>query len=266
MVLTMKPSRRVLSFCHCSFRAQVRGASLLFREKIITVTEVTDIADITKDTWKIPGTKIVVCVCVCVFFPFILDIKFVGRTSRGHNSLSLFSLSFMVINVSVQYNGGFLFWCPFMVINVSVQYYGGFLFWCFIFLQNKNKRLLYLVWNMALLMYVGIFLVHVILENPPPLLRSPLLITYCVLITAALDDVLFNAIYSPPGREDEAQSYARRVVTIRDVVYKAGGGGQRRPSGRSSSGANGSSREHVSQARRFVSFGFCDVLQKSRLY
>ena len=25
----------------------------------------------------------VVC-CVCVFFPFILDIKFVGRTSRGH--------------------------------------------------------------------------------------------------------------------------------------------------------------------------------------
>ena len=25
-----------------------------------------------------------VCVFVCVFFPFILDIKFVGRTSRGH--------------------------------------------------------------------------------------------------------------------------------------------------------------------------------------
>ena len=24
------------------------------------------------------------CVCVCVFFPSILDIKFVGRTSRGH--------------------------------------------------------------------------------------------------------------------------------------------------------------------------------------
>ena len=24
------------------------------------------------------------CVCVCVFFPFILDIKLVGRTSRGH--------------------------------------------------------------------------------------------------------------------------------------------------------------------------------------
>ena len=25
-----------------------------------------------------------VCVCVCVFFPSMLDIKFVGRTSRGH--------------------------------------------------------------------------------------------------------------------------------------------------------------------------------------
>ena len=25
-----------------------------------------------------------ICVCVCVFFPSILDIKFVGRTSRGH--------------------------------------------------------------------------------------------------------------------------------------------------------------------------------------
>ena len=22
--------------------------------------------------------------CVCVFFPFIVDIKFVGRTNRGH--------------------------------------------------------------------------------------------------------------------------------------------------------------------------------------
>ena len=27
---------------------------------------------------------IYICVCVCVFFPSILDIKFVGRTSRGH--------------------------------------------------------------------------------------------------------------------------------------------------------------------------------------
>ena len=27
---------------------------------------------------------VTMCVCVCVFFPSILDIKFVGRTSRGH--------------------------------------------------------------------------------------------------------------------------------------------------------------------------------------
>ena len=30
------------------------------------------------------ASGVCVCVCVCVFFPFILDIKFVGRTSRGH--------------------------------------------------------------------------------------------------------------------------------------------------------------------------------------
>ena len=30
------------------------------------------------------GLTVCVCVCVCVFFPFILDIKFVGHTSRGH--------------------------------------------------------------------------------------------------------------------------------------------------------------------------------------
>ena len=28
--------------------------------------------------------SVCVCVCVCFFFPFILDIKFVGRTSQGH--------------------------------------------------------------------------------------------------------------------------------------------------------------------------------------
>ena len=27
---------------------------------------------------------IIITVCVCVFFPFILDIMFVERTSRGH--------------------------------------------------------------------------------------------------------------------------------------------------------------------------------------
>ena len=34
---------------------------------------------------RINGFDRVVDVCVfCVFFPFILDIKFIGRTSRGH--------------------------------------------------------------------------------------------------------------------------------------------------------------------------------------
>ena len=28
--------------------------------------------------------NVCVVVCVCVFFPFVLDIKFVGRTSQGH--------------------------------------------------------------------------------------------------------------------------------------------------------------------------------------
>ena len=33
------------------------------------------------------------CVCVCVFFPFILDITFVGRTSRGHTGFFIHLLS-----------------------------------------------------------------------------------------------------------------------------------------------------------------------------
>ena len=39
------------------------------------------------------GRYFVVCVCVCVFFPFILDIKFVGRTSRGHTGFLTHLLS-----------------------------------------------------------------------------------------------------------------------------------------------------------------------------
>ena len=31
--------------------------------------------------------------CVCVFFPFILDIKFVGRTRRGHTGFLIYLLS-----------------------------------------------------------------------------------------------------------------------------------------------------------------------------
>ena len=32
-------------------------------------------------------------VCVCVLFPFILEIKFVGRTSRGHTGFLIHLLS-----------------------------------------------------------------------------------------------------------------------------------------------------------------------------
>ena len=42
-----------------------------------------------KGTWKLREISLqdrfkYYMVCVCVFFPSILDIKFVGRTSRGH--------------------------------------------------------------------------------------------------------------------------------------------------------------------------------------
>ena len=41
------------------------------------------------------GLSVVVygTVCVCVFFPFILDMKFVGRTSRGHTGFFIHLLS-----------------------------------------------------------------------------------------------------------------------------------------------------------------------------
>ena len=35
-------------------------------------------------------------VCVCVFFPFILDFKFVGRTSRGHTGFLIHLLSAVI--------------------------------------------------------------------------------------------------------------------------------------------------------------------------
>ena len=35
----------------------------------------------------------VILCCVCVFFLFILDIKFVGRTSRGHTGFLIHLLS-----------------------------------------------------------------------------------------------------------------------------------------------------------------------------
>ena len=42
---------------------------------------------------KLQRAILFVCVCVCVFFPFILDIKFVGRTNRGHTGFLIHLLS-----------------------------------------------------------------------------------------------------------------------------------------------------------------------------
>ena len=36
---------------------------------------------------------LLVCVCVCVFFPLILDIKFVGRKEEGHTGFLIHLLS-----------------------------------------------------------------------------------------------------------------------------------------------------------------------------
>ena len=41
-------------------------------------------SDLKPPVPEVKFTLVCVCVCVCVFFPFILDIKFVGCTSRGH--------------------------------------------------------------------------------------------------------------------------------------------------------------------------------------
>ena len=48
---------------------------------------------IARSTQKRPPSTHTANVCVCVFFPFILDIKFVGRTSRGHTGFLIHLLS-----------------------------------------------------------------------------------------------------------------------------------------------------------------------------
>ena len=37
--------------------------------------------------------------CVCVFFPSILDIKFVGRTSRGHTGVYRLRYRYIIYTV-----------------------------------------------------------------------------------------------------------------------------------------------------------------------
>ena len=45
------------------------------------------------DHWQTFATATVVC--VCVLFPFILDVKFVGNTSRGHTGFLIYLPSAM---------------------------------------------------------------------------------------------------------------------------------------------------------------------------
>ena len=51
------------------------------------------------------------CVCVCVFFPSILDIKFVGRTSRGHTGVFCYSCSFLFVVFCV---------CVFLLLSLEL--------------------------------------------------------------------------------------------------------------------------------------------------
>ena len=53
--------------------------------------ESPDVAELATDV--LVAGSVCMCVCVCVFFPFILDIKFVGRTSRGHTGGRLHRIS-----------------------------------------------------------------------------------------------------------------------------------------------------------------------------
>ena len=62
-----------------------RSGCCLFRKdcfrELVHPRRVFDSRSSTQDTRK---SELNCSVCVCVFFPSILDIKFVGRTSRGH--------------------------------------------------------------------------------------------------------------------------------------------------------------------------------------
>ena len=66
------------------------GYMLLIRDELFTCCRTDKDADrVFLDTCGPKGVGSMVVTgkgseCVCVFFPSILDIKFVGRTSRGH--------------------------------------------------------------------------------------------------------------------------------------------------------------------------------------
>ena len=74
--------------CDFVFHTSLRGAPLLVGEQQRWYHQILQkLQNLMPHDYIPPCTVYIYCctaVCVCVFFPFILDIKFVGRTSRGH--------------------------------------------------------------------------------------------------------------------------------------------------------------------------------------
>ena len=84
--------------------------------------------------------------CVCVIFPFILDIKFVGRTSRGHTGFFIYLPSaeraFIFLARTIQ---PFLSlvdreveFCVLTIQSFSTHYLLGIFILFFVFFSEKN--------------------------------------------------------------------------------------------------------------------------------
>ena len=56
----------------------------MYRRKLWEQSPCLHVGTGKKSDWGCDDSTRLPYMCVCVFFPFILDIKFVGRTSRGH--------------------------------------------------------------------------------------------------------------------------------------------------------------------------------------
>ena len=94
-------------------------------------------------------------VCVCVFFPFILDIKFVGRTSRDHTggrSYRIFhppSFCGACLNFSREKDSAIPFprrpWSRILCTNDLIVLHSLGIFFFFFFFSEKNS--IYRVWT-----------------------------------------------------------------------------------------------------------------------
>ena len=84
--------------------------------------------------------------CVCVFFPFIPDIKFVGRTSRGHTGFLIHLLSavraliFLARRIQplLSLVDREVDFCVLTISSLSTRCAFVFLFFCFLFFSEKN--------------------------------------------------------------------------------------------------------------------------------